>query len=244
LRVDRLALSALDWWDQAGVDVFVDESPRDWLAPLPAVTHGALIDRAATTPEATPSAAPTFPADLANFRAWLLTDPTIPGRASARFDAMGDPASGTMILLDMPEAEDRQSRTLLSGDVGALFDRMLAAMKLSRDTIYLAPFSPARSPSGSLDAPAIAALASAARHHVKLANPRRLLLMGAAPVRALLDIDTSEARGRVHTLSIDGATLPTVATFPPRFITQASAPDELKARRATVWEDLQHFMAL
>lgn len=245
--MDRLALSALDWWEEAGLDVFVDESPRDWLAPVVAIPLPSINAHAPTAPAEAPAAAapqPSYPADLPAFRAWLLADGAIPGRPSARLDAMGDPASGTMILLDMPEAEDRIARSLLSGELGTLFDRMLGAMGLSRETIYLAPFSPARSPSGSLDARAAAPLAAAARHHIALAAPRRLLLMGAAPTRALLGIDTSEARGGVRQLQIEGASVPTVATFPPRFINQATSTEDRTARRKTIWEDLQTFMTL
>lgn len=284
--MDRLALSALDWWEEAGVDVLVDETARDWLAPprrpdpsqadptqadplhagpfqagaLPAGAAPAGIGAAeagARAQAATPAApVPRFPADLAAFRARLLADPAIPGRPAARIDAVGDPASGTMVLLDMPEAGDRATRRLLSNDAGALLDRMLGAMGLSRDTVYLAPFSPARPASGSLDAEAIAALLPAVRHHLALAAPRRLLLMGEAPVRALLGLGCNEARGRTHQIEVAGASgptqaaasmpasVPTVASFPPRFVLQASAPDDLKARRAKVWADLQLFMAL
>lgn len=236
--MDGLALSALDWWEKAGVDTYVDETPRDWLARVVA----------APPPSASPAepqapAPVALPTDLAAFRAWLLSDPSVPGRASARFDAVGDPASGTMILVDMPEMEDRTARALLSGETGALLDRMLGAMGLSRETIYLAAFSPARSASGSLDPSSVAMLLPIAHHHIGLAAPKKLLLMGDAPARAFLNTDSNQARGTAHQLAIGEAVIPTIATFAPRFVAQASA-DQLKTRRAMVWADLQLFMAL
>lgn len=249
LLADRLALSVLDWWEEAGVDTLVDERPRDWLmpvaAPTPEPSSAAIAD--APRPDV-PDVAPTpaLPADLVAFRAWLLADAAIPSRPSARLDASGDPASGTMIVLDMPEAEDRLARRLLAGEAGALFDRMLGAMGLSRETAYLVPFAPARPAAGSLDAAAAAVLLPLLRHHVALARPRRLLLMGEAPVRALLGLGCHEARGLAHRVEIAGVVpdVPTIASFAPRFLLQASAPEDLKARRAQMWADLQLFMAL
>lgn len=233
-----LALSAFDWWREAGVDAAIDEVPRHWLAP----------DRINVTEAEAPAAAVSppragYPTDLAAFRAWLLADASVPGHVAQRFDAMGDPASGTVIVIDMPEAGDRVAGRLLSGEAGDLFDRMLVPMNLSRDAAYLLPFAPARPASGRLDAAAVAALTPALHHHLGLAKPRRLLLMGDAPVRALLGLGVAEARGRPHELMVNGSVIPTIASFHPRFILQA-APADLKRRRAAVWADLQLYMGL
>jgi len=237
--LDRLALSALDWWEEAGVDTFVDESPRDWLARIVAP------EMPAEAPAQPAAPAPiSYPADLGAFRAWMLADATLPGRPAARLDAVGDATTGTMILVDMPETEDRTAHALLSGEAGALLDRMLGAMGLSRETIYLAAFSPARPASGSLDPATLAQLLPIASHHLALVAPKRLLLMGDAPARAFLSLGSNEARGQAHQVEIAGASIPVIATFTPRFILQASTPEDLKARRAKVWADLQLFMAL
>ena len=230
--LDRLTLSALDWWEEAGVDAIVDDVPRDWLAPA-----------APPPPIAAPAAKPagTLPQDLPGFRTWLLESGDVPGSRAARVPGCGDPASGTMLIVDMPEAGDRSAGRLLANATGELLDRMLAAMGLSRDTTYIAPFSPARPASGRLDAAAVAALAPIALHHVALARPHRLLLMGDAPVRALLGLGANEARGRTHILAPED--VPVIATYPPRFILQADGQDR-KERRAAVWNDLQQFMAL
>jgi uracil-DNA glycosylase family 4 len=240
--LDGLAHSISDWWAQAGVDTFVDETPRDWLAavrPAPSVEASSAAVVAAPVPP--PRAA--LPADLGDFRAWLLADPSIPGRPAARLDAQGDAANGIMILVDMPETEDRAAGRLLSGAAGALLDRMLVAMGLSRDAIYLASFSPARPASGMLDPAAIAQLLVPLRHHLALAAPKKLLLMGEAPAQALLGLGSQAARGRAHAIDLADRSLPVIATFPPRFIVQATEAD-LKDRRTRVWEDLQLFMKL
>jgi DNA polymerase len=229
---DGLALSALDWWSEAGVDTIVDDLPYDWLAP-PTPAAPAPIAHAAI-----PAAAPALPATLADYRRWLIADAPIPGLANNRIDATGDPASGTMVIVDMPEAADRTSSTLLSGDAGALFDRMLAAMKLERAAIYIAPFSPARSATGRLSESDCATLAPLMRQHIALAAPKRLLLLGDAPSRALLGKPLAQARGEARSLEIDGASIPAIASFHPRFVLER--PDY----RKPAWADLQMFMAL
>lgn len=229
--LDPMTLSALDWWAEAGVDTLVDEAPRNWLAPAAAASPPAPV-------AAAPAAPAALPADLAAFRAFLLADAAVPGPVAGRIDATGDPAIGTMLVPDMPERGDRASGRLLSGEAGALFDRMLAAMKLGRDAVYLAPFSPARPASGRLEAGEIEALARLMRHHLALVAPRRLLLMGDAPARALIGIPLAEAQGKVHSLTIGDAAVPVVAIVHPRTL------DRQPEHKRAAWADLQRFMAL
>jgi DNA polymerase len=237
--IDGLALSVLDWWAEAGVDTIVDDLPHDWLAAPPATARA---EPAEATPSAPASAAlpvaAALPGTLADFRAWLLADPAVPGPAIARIDATGDPASGAMVILDMPEAADRAAGALLSGDVGLLFDRMLGAMKLTRADIYIVPFSPARPATGRLNESDSATLARLMRHHIALAAPKRLLLLGDAPTKALLGLPLAQARGEARPVEISEAAIPAIASFHPRFV--AERPDY----RKPAWADLQLFMAL
>ncbi len=214
------AASALSWWEQAGVDVIVGEAPRDWLNP----------GTKAPAPPPEPARA-QMPAALDAFRDWLASTETLPFAtpSAPRVGPAGDPASGLMMLTDMPGDDDAAAGTLLSGEVGALFDRMLAAIGRSRDTIYLAAFSPIRPPAGRIDDESIRALADIARHHVGLACAqgaaavRRRLLAGAGrraddagarplargrdpagPVKALV---TTEAPGIAAAAGAEGACL-------------------------------------
>jgi len=43
---DSVALSALDWWAEAGVDTLADDLPRDWLtaAPISAAAETSLAE--------------------------------------------------------------------------------------------------------------------------------------------------------------------------------------------------------
>ena len=227
---DGVALSALDWWVEAGVDTLADDLPRNWLAaaPIAAQPVSAIAD----------PVKPALPDTLPAFRAWLLADAAIPGPQRGRLDATGDPAAGIAIVVDMPEAEDRDAGALLSGEVGALFDRMLNAISLARDGVYLLPFAPGRSTTGRIGDADLAQLTPLLLHHLALAAPKRLLLLGDAPVQALLRRPAAQARETVHSVTIGAIEVPTVASIHPRLV-------HLKRDyRALAWNDLQRFAAL
>ena len=221
------AASALSWWQEAGVDTIVGEEPRDWLNPRPAM---------AAAPEAKPAAADTLPGDLAGFQAWLLEKLPIAG--SARVGPAGDPSSGLMVMVDMPSAGDVAAGALLSGEAGALFDRMMSAMAPPRDrnSLYLAALTPARTATGMLGADEAAELARIALHHVGLVAPKALLLFGDACSKALLGAPVAKARGRWHELETPAGTVRALATIRPE---KLLAQPNLKK---LAWEDLQRLM--
>jgi uracil-DNA glycosylase family 4 len=214
---ELLAASAIDWWAIAGVDTPITETPRRWLRETAAGE--------ATPPPDLPIAQPLgdLPTTLDAFRA----------PAAGTIAPNGDPASGLMILLDMPEAEDGTTGRLLSGAAGTLFDRMLGAIGRERDAVYLASIATARTPTGRIDKPALATLAPGATRHVALAAPRVLVLCGDVASRLFLDEPVASARGRVHALAIEGRSLRAVATFHPRTLLQHPSA------KAEAWADLR-----
>ena len=219
------ALSALQWWADAGVDVIVDEAPRDWLRPQARPT-------APVNPQP-PADAP--PDQLELFQAWLRDHAALPfaSPAAPRIYPSGDPAAGLLILTDMPAGEDCASGTLLSGEAGRLFDRMMAAIGRDRASLYLASLSCLRSPDGRLTGEAANRCATLARHHVGLAGPRALLIFGDAVSKALLGLSMAQARGRWHEIATHKGAIPTLVTIPPSYLlNQPSA-------KALAWADLQ-----
>ena len=75
-------------------------------------------------------------------------------------------------------------------------------------------------------------------HHLALAAPRKLLLLGDAPVQALLDLPAVKARETVHSVTVAGAAIPAVASIHPRLVHMR------RDYRALAWADLQRFEAL
>ncbi len=220
------ALSVLDWWREAGVDVAIADAPRNWLiepaagAPAPAAPQ--------------PVQAP-IPTTLAAFRSWIESESSLPdgSRPGHRLLAEGDPASNLMILIDMPEPQDGAAGRLLSDETGRLFDRMLAAIGRDRASIYLASLYLTRPVGARIDPAVLRDMAEIARRHIALAAPKRLLLMGQAASRAILGTELVEIRGKLRIINHGGANVETIASFAPRFLIQNPT------RKADVWKDLR-----
>jgi DNA polymerase len=217
------AASALDWWQEAGVDVIVGEEPRDWLNPK--------AKEAAAAPEPAPAA---LPDTLDAFQDWLAASGDIPfaSPAAARAVPCGDPACGLMVMVDMPSDDGG----LLSGEAGALFDRMLVAIGRGRESIYLASLSAIRTPTGAIDERSAGRLAEIARHHIGLAAPRILLLFGDICGKALVGSAVAAARARWHELATPSGPVKTLVTIKPEKLL------EMPGWKKHAWADLQMLM--
>lgn len=214
---NREAISALRWWLEMGVDVAIDEQPHNWLeAKTPVV------------PVADPTPA-VLPDNLEAFREWLSTSPDAP-LASARSKAvvpMGAVDAEIMLICEPPTRDELAAGEPIGGPAAELMQRMLAAIGLA-GTEYSANLACFHSPGTRLSPEQLEACASAARKHVALARPKRLLLLGELPSRALLGNPLPQARGHVH--KIEGVR--TIATFHPRQLLKRPQDKRL------AWEDL------
>jgi uracil-DNA glycosylase len=221
----------LGWWQLAGVDVTVDDVPRQWLRapPVPAP----MPENAAHA-----SGADLLPASLEALVAWLGRPETLPELGPRRIAPSGSIAGGLMLLTDMPDIEDVSSDTLIAGTAGRLLDAMLGAIGRDRTSAYLAALAPGRPATGKLDEKQETELGRIARHHVGLIRPRALLMLGDATIRALTGSGLAQARGSIHHINLDGGKVPAIATFHPRFLLQQPA------RKADAWADLRMLMEI
>lgn len=218
--IDRdAAAAALAWWIEAGVDVAVSETPRDWL-------RGAAL--AAIAPEAPPESPPTVHEDLSAFRHWLSNEPGLPlDRAGARrVLPHGAEGAQIMFLSDPPGIDDGDQP--IGGEAWVLAVKMLAAIGVEPDAAYSASLACFAAPGAKLTPSEIAACAEIARRHVALVQPKRLVLLGEGPTRALLGEALPQARGRVH--KVEGVR--TIATHHPRMLLKR--PQD----KALAWRDL------
>ncbi|WP_439571031.1 uracil-DNA glycosylase family protein [Sphingomonas sp.] len=224
------AASALNWWRAAGVDVLVEDEPRDWTA-RPAVT--AQPDAPVRVAPAGPEPEAPLPATIEAFLDWRY------GAASPEA-AMGEPivaAEGNadaplMIATDLPEF-DGSTPALLDGPAGKLFDRILAAIGQSREAIYLVPLCAARPITGQVPRDLEDKLGEILRHHIALAGPARLLLLGQATSRAVLGTDAARNHEGLTPFNYSGGTCDVVAIRHPRFLLNKPAA------KADAWKDLQ-----
>ncbi|MDB5673877.1 MAG: uracil-DNA glycosylase [Sphingomonas bacterium] len=232
-----VAASAIDWWIDAGVDASVDETPRDWLAAIVAPPPAARARPGApATVEAPPL--PALPDTLNAFLAWRVSD-AAPEAAwpSGIIAAQGPADAALLVLVDVPEREDAEAGTLLGGAAGRLFDRMLAVIGQSRASIHLVAVCAKRPVTGRIAPDIEERLGEIARHHIALVAPKRVLLLGNAPSRALLGADVAPARESLRVVNLEGGikavTVEAVASFHPRFLL------ERPAQKADAWRDLQ-----
>lgn len=224
---DRLtaaeAASVLGWWIEAGVDVATQERPRAWLGE-------------AVSPEpephvlSTPAASDELPDNFETFRNWLGESGNLPfaSAGTRRVLPRGVEAAEIMLLADMPSPEDVAGDAPIAGPAWDLTQRMLAAIGFSAEQAYVANLSCIYSPGARLSAKELEACASIVRRQISLARPKRLLLFGDGPCKALLDKPVAAARGHVH--KVEGVR--TVATFHPRFLL------DRPSNKALAWRDL------
>lgn len=213
----REAASALRWWLDAGVDVAIQENARNW------------FERAPTPPTDEPNAPSQLPDTLAAFHEWLSTshDAPLASAGSKTVLPQGSEDAEVMILSEPPGRDELASGRPVGGAAAELLERMLGTIGMA-GSAYSANLACFHSPGTRLSSEQMEKCTSAARRHIALARPKRLLLLGDAPARALLGKPLLEARGHVH--KIEG--LRTIATFHPRQLLKRPSD------KALAWKDL------
>lgn len=200
LSLPELA-GVLDWWREAGVDCSFADAAEGWLempdevveaAPPPPVQAKAPrrttpLQRALDGTKRTAIGAEraAWPQDLAGFREFWLTEPSLAeGTLSTRVAPRGTRGSKLMVLVPQPEEADRDR--LLSGELGAMMDGFLRATGIAQDRVYVASALPRSLPLPDWADLAARGLADLTRHHIALAGPARILAFG----RGLLPLFT------------------------------------------------------
>lgn len=217
IAIDRReAASALRWWLESGVDIAVQDDPRNW------------FDRPAGPPAAEPSSPVEIPQTLEAFRGWLSSAnaPLASPRSKAVLP-QGQEGAEVMVLAEPPTRDELASGMPIGGQAAELMKRMLQAIGMA-DQAYIANLACFAAPPGRLSDSQLEQCAEAARRHVALARPKRLLLLGDVPCRALLGKPLLEGRSHVH--KIEGVR--TVATFHPRQLLKRASD------KALAWKDL------
>lgn len=217
------ARSALAWWLEAGVDVAVQENPRDWLNPPPKAAG-----RGAPAPVANISE-PDHET-LSELQQWLSSSTQLPlaSATARRILPHGPQEAAVMLLADAPALEDLAAGQPIGGPAWELAKRMLAAIGIPAEGAYVASLSCFNTPGQKMSTAERDACAEIARKHIKLAQPKRLLLLGDGPAQALIGKPLVQARGHVH--KVEGVRA--VATFHPRQLIKRPLDKSL------AWRDL------
>jgi DNA polymerase len=225
--LDRLRVESLiSWWQEAGVDLAVGEAPRDWLRQNQPMAAPATPASNVTQPNA---------ATLAELRHWLASSVQLPlaSETARRIMPHGPENASIMLLSDAPALEDFATGQPIGGEAWKLSLKMLAAIGVPADDAYSASLSCIHAPGARMTEKDRAECADIAVRHIRLVRPRRLLLLGDGPCKALLGEPLTRARGRVH--RIEGVR--SVATFHPRWLLQRPSD------KALAWRDLLLLMS-
>ncbi|HUP68175.1 MAG TPA: uracil-DNA glycosylase [Sphingomicrobium sp.] len=219
------ARNALAWWLDAGVDVAIQEEPRDWLRPPAAGKPNAAPEPPAPSNLVAPSHD-----TLSELQQWLASSTQLPlaSVTARRILPHGPQDAAIMLLSDAPTVDDLAAGQPIGGPSWDLAKHMLAAIGIAPDEAYSASLSCFNSPGVRMTKADRDNCAEIARKHIALAAPKRLLLLGDGPSQALLGKPLAQARGHIH--KIEGVRA--VATFHPRQLIQNSA------NKSYAWKDL------
>ncbi|MAM09510.1 MAG: uracil-DNA glycosylase [Rhizobiaceae bacterium] len=263
----REAAALLHFYADAGVDVFVEDEALDLTAraetPAPPQTRPSREERkeqpaasAARPAAARPAIGTTtipddkavsdaqFAAESARSLGELKT--VLDGfagcnlkhnaRSTITLDAM--PESGILAICGFPTGDDDRNGEPLAGRAGSLFERMLAAIGLSRDDVAVTTALPWRTPGDrSPTQSEVDICRPFLKRQIALAEPRHLLVLGNFGSRMLIDADKTvfNLRGEWHPVNVDSHAVEALVTFSPTELLAAPA------NKKPAWHDLLLF---
>jgi uracil-DNA glycosylase len=148
---------------------------------------------------------------------------------------VGDPCAALVFVGEGPgEEEDRQGEPFV-GPAGQLLTRMIAAMGLSRETVYIANVVKCRPPGNRKPEPGeMAACLPYLLRQLDLIAPRAICALGNMAAKALLD--TPESITRLRGKFAEHRGIPVLPTFHPSYLLRT--PDD----KRLAWSDLRKIM--
>ncbi len=138
-----------------------------------------------------------------------------------------------MVIGEAPGADEDRAGEPFVGRAGQLLDRMLAAIGLTRETVYIANILKCRPPLNRNPLPAEAACCQGyLERQIALIRPRLILCVGAVSARNLLRTNAAVGELRGRWFEYGPAAIPLRVTYHPAYLLRSP---EQKAR---AWEDL------
>ena len=203
--------------------------------PAPPPVFVPPTDPVGCPPDAAIAAAPNLE-ELERCTRGCLACPLGAGRLRFVFGE-GSAAADLMFIGEGPgRDEDLQGRPFV-GKAGELLDKMIGALGLRRDQVYIANVVKCRPPDNRTPTPQEAQRCLGyLRRQIELVRPSVIVTLGATPLRELLGISTGITRTRGQWLRLEMlGGIPVMPTFHPAYVLRQYTQD---VRRA-VWSDLQ-----
>ena len=149
----------------------------------------------------------------------------------------GNPKSQIMLVGEGPgEKEDIQGKPFV-GDAGILLNKMLNAIKIKREDVYITNVVNYRPPNNRKpEISEINRYSVFLREHISIINPKILILMGSTAMEAIFGqkLKISKERGKWKETLINQKTYLSILTFHPAYLLRQ--PDQKKFS----WEDLKN----
>ncbi|HYH46944.1 MAG TPA: uracil-DNA glycosylase [Thermoanaerobaculia bacterium] len=218
-----------------------------YLRRAPAARPAAEVPQreAATAPPASPARAATAPApgdvplsESAAALAALAAEAAVctrcrlaQGRHLVVFGS-GDPAADLMFIGEGPGAEEDRQGLPFVGPAGELLTKIIQAMDLTRDQVYIANVVKCRPPGNRDPQPEeVAACRGYLERQIDLVKPRVIVALGKTAAQALLGNESPVGRMRGQWFAARG--VPTLVTYHPAALLRNPA-----LKRPT-WDDMQ-----
>ena len=153
------------------------------------------------------------------------------GRNKVVFGA-GDPDADLMFIGEGPGAEEDRQGLPFVGPAGELLTKIIEAIDLTRDEVYIANIVKCRPPRNRDPEPAeVAACRGYLERQIELIRPRVIVALGRVAAQTLLgnDLPLGRMRGEWHQV----AGVPTMVTYHPAALLRNSS------FKRPVWEDMK-----
>jgi DNA polymerase len=252
----RGAAEILRWWVDAGVDLAIDETPRNRFAASPAPRTAAApaasagppagkptprIEPAAAAPDEAKRSAGALAASaqsLDELRAVLekFDGCALKATATRLVFSDGAPNARVMLVGEAPGGdEDRIGRPFV-GRAGQLLDRMLASIGLDRGKVYVANVVPWRPPGNRTPTPHETAICLPfIRRQIELVAPAVLVCLGASSAQTLLGMKEgiTRSRGQWFDYPMAGRAIEALPMLHPAYLLRQPA------QKRAAWRDLR-----
>ena len=148
----------------------------------------------------------------------------------------GNPKSKIMIIGEGPGANEDKEGIPFVGRAGQLLDKMLEAINLDRDNVYITNVVNFRPPDNRKPTDTvIKRYLPLLKKHIEIIRPKIILLLGSTAMNAILKNEDviSKIRGKWFDIEINGVRLNTIVSFHPAYLLRQ--PDQKRFS----WQDLK-----
>ena len=148
----------------------------------------------------------------------------------------GDINSSIMLVGEAPGEIEDKSGLSFQGEIGSLLEKMLLAINIKIEKVYLTYTVNFRPPQDRKPtSQEIKRYSSNLKEHISIINPKILILMGSTAMEAITGLNNkiSEERGKWKEIILKNKTFPLMITFSPSYLIRF--PENKKYS----WEDLK-----